>query len=126
MKIKLTESQFNRLIIVESKEIEFNFDSDTILGFAELIDLNLKGQNKFLGDKALTNKNILSKIYLIMSDVDEKNKMVDDLNNKGMVDSDKKLIGNIETIINNFNNHSKKTGLNKILDLKFVLNKILR
>ena len=33
MKIKLTESQFNRLIIVESKEIEFNFDSDTILGF---------------------------------------------------------------------------------------------
>ena len=51
MKIKITESQYNRLFLKEEKEINFNFDIDTILGFAKLIGLPLKGQNEFLANK---------------------------------------------------------------------------
>jgi hypothetical protein len=122
MKIRITESQYNRLFLNEEKEVSFNFDNDTILAFGKLIGLPMKGQNGFLADKALKNQDVLSKIYSIMSNVDEKNKMVDDLNNKGMKDSDKKLHDNIEKIVKNFNNHSKE----KQLKMDVVLNKILR
>jgi hypothetical protein len=126
MKIRITESQYNRLILNEEKEIQFNFDVDTILGFAKLIGLPLKGQNEFLANKALKNKDVLSKIYSIMTSVDQKNKMIDDLDNKGMMDSNKKLHDNIEKIVNNFNKHSTESGLTKPLNLDVVLNKILR
>jgi hypothetical protein len=122
MKIRITESQYNRLILKEEKEISFNFDNDTILAFGKLIGLPMKGQNDFLANKALNNQDILSNIYSIMSNVDEKNKMIDDLNNKGMEDSNKKLNDNIEKIVNNFNKYS--TG--KELKIDDVLNKILR
>lgn len=126
MKIRITESQYNRLLLNEEKDIQFSFDNDTILAFAKLIDLNLKGQNDFLANKALKNKDVLSKIYSIMTSVDQKNKMIDDLNNKGMMDSDNKLHDNIEKIVNNFNKHSTESGLSKPLNLGVVLNKILR
>lgn len=126
MKIRITESQYNRLLLNEEKDIQFNFDVDTILAFAKLIGLPLKGQNDFLANKALKNKDVLSKIYSIMTSVDQKNKMIDDLGNKGMVDSDEKLHDNIEKIVNNFNEHSTESGLSKPLNLDVVLNKILR
>ena len=122
MKIRITESQYNRLFLNEEKEISFNFDNDTILAFGKLIGLPMKGQNGFLADRALKNQEVLSKIYSIMTSVDEKNKMIDDLNNKGMKDSDKKLHDNIEKIVSNFNNHSTEKQLN----IDVVLNKILR
>ena len=122
MKIRITESQYNRLFLKEEKEINFNHDVDTILGFAKLIGLPLKGQNKFLADKAMDNKDVLSKIYTVMTDSDSKQKIIDDLENKGMVGADKKLHDNIETIVSNFNKHSK----DKQLNLDTVLNRILR
>ena len=122
MKIRITESQYNRLFLNEEKEVSFNFDNDTILAFGKLIGLPMKGQNGFLADRALKNQDVLSKIYSIMSNVDEKNKMIDDLDNKGMKDSDKKLHDNIEKIVNSFNNHSTE----KQLKIDVVLNKILR
>ena len=126
MKIRITESQYDRLLLNEEKDIHFNFDNDTILAFTKLIGLDLKGQNDFLANKALKNKDVLSKIYSIMSSVDVKNKMIDDLENKGMMDSDKKLHDNIEKIVNNFNQYSTESGLSKPLNLDVVLNKILR
>lgn len=122
MKIRITESQYSRLFLNEEKEVSFNFDNDTILAFGKLIGLPMKGQNGFLADRALKNQDVLSKIYSIMNSVDEKNKMIDDLENKGMKDSDKKLHDNIEKIVKNFNNHSTE----KQLKMDVVLNKILR
>lgn len=122
MKIRITESQYNRLLLIEEKDIQFNFDVDTILGFAKLIGLPLKGQNEFLANRALDNEAVLTKIYSIMTNVNKKNEIIDDLNNKGMVDADKKLHDNIEEIVSNFNKYSK----GKELKLDSVLNKILR
>ena len=122
MKIRITESQYNRLLLSEEKEVNFNFDVDTILGFAKLIGLSLKGQNEFLAKRALDNEAVLTKIYSIMTNVDKKNEIIDDLNNKGMVDADKKLHDNIETVVSNFNKYSK----GKELKMDSVLNKILR
>ena len=122
MKIRIPESQYNRQILNEEKEIQFNFDVDTILGFAKLIGLPLKGQNEFLANRALDNEAVLTKIYSIMNNVDKKNQIIDDLNNKGMVDADKKLHDNIETVVSNFNKYSK----GKEVKLDSVLNKILR
>jgi hypothetical protein len=126
MKIRITESQYNRLLLNEEKEIQFNYDVDTILGFAKLIDLPLKGQNEFLANKALKNKEVLSKIYSIMNSVDKKEEIIDDLINKGMKNPDKKIISNIEKIIYKFNDCSKDCGFDKTLDLTKVMNKFLR
>ena len=126
MKIKITESQYNRLLLNEEKEIQFNYDVDTILGFAKLINLPLKGQNEFLANKALKNKEVLSKIHTIMNSVDKKEEIIDDLINKGMKNPDKKIISNIEKIINKFNDCSKDCGFDKTLELTKVMNKFLR
>ena len=122
MKIIITESQYNRLFLKEEKEVQFKYDVDTILAFAKLIGLPLKGQNEFLANKALSNEDILSNIRSIMTNVDAKQNMIDDLENKGMNGAESKLHDNIETIINNFNRYSKKNQLN----VDSVLNKILR
>ena len=122
MKIIITESQYNRLFLNEEKEVQFKYDVDTILAFAKLIGLPLKGQNEFLANKALGNEDILSNIHSIMTNVEAKQNMIDDLENKGMNGAESKLHDNIETIINNFNKHSKKNQLN----VDSVLNKILR
>lgn len=126
MKIKITESQYNRLFLKEEKEINFNYDVDTILGFAKLIGLPLKGQNEFLANKALKNKEVLSKIYSLMNNVEKKEKIIDDLVNKGMKNPDKKIISNIDKIISKFNECSKDCGFDKALELTKVMNKILR
>ena len=126
MKIRITESQYNRLLLKEEKEINFNYDVDTVLGFAKLIDLHLKGQNEFLANKALKNKEVLSKIYSIMNNVEKKENMIDDLINKGMKNPDKKIISNIDKIISKFNECSKDCGFDKTLELTKVMNKILR
>lgn len=122
MKIIITESQYNRLFLKEEKEVQFNYDVDTILAFAKLIGLPLKGQNEFLANKALGNKDVLSNIYSIMTSAEAKQNIIDDLENKGMNGAESKLHDNIETIINNFNRYSKKNQLN----VDSVLNKILR
>lgn len=122
MKIIITESQYNRLFLNEEKEVQFNYDVDTILAFAKLIGLPLKGQNEFLADKAIDNKDVLSKIHGIMTSAESKQNMIDDLENKGMNGAESKLHDNIETIVSNFNKHSK----DKQLNLDTVLNRILR
>ena len=126
MKLIITESQYNRLFLKEEKEVNFNYDGDTILAFGKLIGLPYKGQNSFLADRAIKNKNVLSTIYNIMNSADSKQNMIDDLNNKGMTDADNKLHDNIETIVKNFNSIAKENGFDKSLNLNVVLNKILR
>ena len=122
MKIIITESQYNRLFLNEEKEVHFNYDVDTILAFAKLIGLPLKGQNEFLANKALGNKDVLSNIHSIMTSAEAKQNMINDLENKGMNGAESKLHDNIETIVSNFNKHSK----DKQLNLDTVLNRILR
>jgi len=126
MKLIITESQYNRIFLTEEKELNFNYDNDTILAFGKMIGLDFKGQNGFLADRALKNKNVLSTIYDIMNNAERKKNIIDDLNNKGMKNSDKKLHDNIEKIVNNFNTHAKENGFEKTLNLDIVLNKLLR
>ncbi len=126
MKLIITESQYNRLFLKEEKEIQFNYDSNTILAFGKLIGLVFKGQNNFLADRALKNKNVLSIIYNIMNSSESNQNIIDDLNNKGMLDADKRFHNNIEKIVNNFNTNAKEIGFDKQLNLDIVLNKILR
>ena len=126
MKVRITESQYKRLILKESKELEFSYDLDTILGFAKLIGLPLKNQNEFLADRSLKNPKILEKIYTILTNSEEEKKMAEDLVNKGMKGGNEKIIKNVETIINNFNKHANDNGLDKKLTLNKVMNQILR
>ena len=49
MKIKITESQYNRLLLNEEKEINFNYDVDTILGFAKFTNSpKIEGNNNLI------------------------------------------------------------------------------
>lgn len=126
MKLIITESQYNRLFLKENKELNFNFDVDTILGFTKLIGIPLKGQNEFLANKALENKKIVSKIYSILTDSEEETKMSEDLINKGMKNSNEKIVSNAEKIVKNFNEYSSKLGLKQRLTMNTLINNALK
>lgn len=126
MKLIITESQYNRLFLKENKELNFNFDVDTILGFTKLIGIPLKGQNEFLANKALENKKIVSKIYSILTDSEEETKMSEDLINKGMKNSNEKIVSNAEKIVKNFNEYSGKLGLEQRLTMNTLINNALK
>lgn len=126
MKLIITESQYNRLFLKENKELNFNFDVDTILGFTKLIGIPLKGQNEFLANKALENKKIVSKIYSILTDSEEETKMSEDLINKGMKNSNEKIVSNAEKIVKNFNEYSGKLGLKQRLTMNTLINNALK
>lgn len=126
MKLIITESQYNRLFLNENKDLNFNFDVDTILGFTKLIGIPLKGQNDFLANKALENKKIVSKIYSILTDSEEETKMSEDLINKGMKNSNKKIVYNAEKIVKNFNEYSSKLGLKQRLTMNTLINNVLK
>jgi hypothetical protein len=86
-KLKITKEQYDRLVLTEQKvrtnvyvdgiltedinnkaELLDEGLKDILLGVSMLIGLNLSGQNKDIGDKALNNANILKQIEATLED----------------------------------------------------------
>jgi hypothetical protein len=127
MKLIITESQYNRLFLKEEKESDnFSFDKETVMAFAKVIGLPLKGQNEFSANRAVNNKDTISMILSILKDANKREEMVKDLESKGLSNANDFIVKNSEKIITNFNKHAEEVGLDERLTLKLLLNNVLR
>jgi hypothetical protein len=125
MKLIITESQFNKLIL-EKDNNDFSFDKETVLAFAKIIGLTLKGQNEFSASRAIKNKNTISTILSVLKDPNKREEMVKDLETKGLSMANDVIVKNSEKIISNFNKHAEEVGIDDRLTLKMLLNNVLR
>jgi hypothetical protein len=127
MKLIITESQYNRLFLKEENESnDFSFDKETVIAFAKVIGLPLKGQNEFSANRAVNNKDTISMILSILKDANKREEMVKDLESKGLSNANDFIVKNSEKIIINFNKHAEEVGLKDKLTLNILLNNVLR
>jgi hypothetical protein len=133
-KLKITKEQYERILIheqkerlvVENKEVSFNHDKLTLMGFAKILGLNLTKQNKIDADKATNSTQVMSNIKSIISDPKKREELIEDLETKGMVEPHKKMVTNYQKIVSNFNQYAKALGMEDELTESGLLNNILR
>jgi hypothetical protein len=133
-KLKITKEQYERILIheqkermlVEDKEISFNHDKLTLMGFAKILGLSLTKQNKIDADKATNSTQVMSNIKTIISDPKKREELIQDLETKGMIEPHKKMITNYQKIVSNFNQYAKSLGMEDELTESGLLNNILR
>jgi hypothetical protein len=133
-KLKITKEQYQRILIheqkermlVEDKDVSFNHDKLTLMGFAKILGLNLTKQNKIDADKATNSIQVMSNIKTIISDPKKREELIQDLENKGMVEPHKKIVTNYQKIVSNFNQYAKALGMEDELTESGLLNNILR
>ena len=125
-KIKITQEQYNKLIITEQKRL-INNSSDLlsesinknselleegwkeiVLGVAMLMGLNLTGQNDLTAQKALSDANTINQIEATLENDSKIQELIDAMKEKGMADPSAMLAKNADKIVNNFNNLSDK------------------
>ena len=133
-KLKITKEQYERILIheqkermlVEDKEISFNHDKLTLMGFAKILGLSLTKQNKIDADKATNSTHVMSNIKTIISDPKKREELIQDLETKGLIEPHKKMITNYQKIVSNFNQYAKALGMEDELTESGLLNNILR
>jgi hypothetical protein len=133
-KLKITKEQYERILIheqkqrmlVEDKDVSFNHDKLTLMGFAKILGLSLTKQNKIDADKATNSTHVMSNIKTIISDPKKREELIQDLETKGMIEPHKKMITNYQKIVSNFNQYAKALGMEDELTESGLLNNILR
>lgn len=133
-KIKITKEQYEKILIREqserllneNSENSFNHNNEIIMGFAKILGLKLTKQNSLAANKAINNIKTLSDIKLNLLDADKREKLIQDLESKGMVDPTNKIIKNYQKIVNNFNKYASELKMEDKLKEEELLNHILR
>ena len=83
-KLKITKEQYQKILIheqkerllLEDKEISFNHDKLTLMGFAKILGINLTKQNKIDADKATNSAQVMSTIKTIISDPKKREELI--------------------------------------------------
>ncbi len=120
-KIKITQKQYNTIILNEQKRMitesndkpDYKNDNNVILAFYKLMGMSLSGMNEIDAEKALKQETTLSNIHGILSNKEKLSTMVDDLIKKYGNDKAKDdVLAKKHTIIKNFRETVKELGLN--------------
>jgi len=139
-KIKITEGQYERLILAEQNRI-INTSSDllsesvnknselleegwreVVLGVAMLMGLQLTGQNDIIAKKSLSDATIMNQIESTLEDEEKTQELVDLMKEKGMKDPSAMLAKNADEIVSNFNELSNKEKLGVKLSVVIAKN----
>lgn len=139
-KIKITQEQYNKLIITEQKRL-FNNPSDLlsesvnrnaelleegwkeiVLGVSMLMGLNLTGQNAAVAEKATHDANIMKQIEATLEDKTKTQELIDAMKEKGMKDPSVMLAKNADEIEDNYNELSDKEKMGIKLSVVAVNN----
>lgn len=139
-KIKITQEQYNKLIITEQKRL-FNNPSDLlsesvnrnaelleegwkeiVLGVSMLMGLNLTGQNAVGAEKATHDVNIMKQIEATLEDKTKTQELIDAMKEKGMKDPSVMLAKNADEIEDNYNELSDKEKMGIKLSVVAVNN----
>lgn len=116
MKLKITTSQYNTILINEqqarSNSNQLNESVDLVLmGFSKMIGVPLTGLNKTAGDKALEDKTIIIKIKDTIENKHKLKSLIDKLEEKGMENPSARLSKNPQNIIDKYNKIASDKGL---------------
>ena len=119
MKLKITTSQYNTILINEqqsrSNSNRLNESADLVLmGFSKMIGVPLTGLNKTDGDKALEDKSIITKIKDTIEDKHKLKSLIDRLDEKGMENPSARLSKEPQKIIDKYNKIASDKGLEMI------------
>lgn len=139
-KIKITQEQYNKLIITEQTRIINNQNSllsesvnknaelleegwkEIVLGVAMLMNLDLTGQNAVGAEKATRDVNIMKQIEATLEDKTKTQELIDAMKEKGMKDPSVMLAKNADEIEDNYNELSDKEKMGIKLSVVAVNN----
>ena len=105
-KIKITESQYNKILLheqAERKNILTEGPKEVMLGVAVLAGIKLTGQNEFLSQKALKDSSVLRDIKSTFEDEGRLKELVSKMEEKGMESPSLLLSKNAKLIVDKFN-----------------------
>lgn len=117
-KIKITQQQYNAILLNEQKRLlsedekpKYKNQNEVILAFSMLMGISLSGLNRTDAEKALKQESCLDKINAILSSKEKLSTMVDDLKTKGKVDAKDELLTKKHVILKNFREAVNELGL---------------
>lgn len=113
-KLKITQEQYNKIVLHEQVS-RLNLLTETtheaILGIAMLAGMKLTGTNDIMAKKALEDEKTLGIIKNTLEDDSKTKELVKKLEEKGMSDVNDFLSKHADSIIKNYNVHSKTNKL---------------
>jgi hypothetical protein len=113
-KLKITQEQYNKIVLHEQVS-RLNLLTETtheaILGIAMLAGMKLTGTNDIMAKKALEDEKTLGIIKNTLEDDSKTKELVKKLEEKGMSDVNNFLSKHADSIIKNYNVHSKTNKL---------------
>lgn len=110
-KIKITEQQYNKILLSEEKKRLNENNNNVLLVIASLAGIDLSGNNKLIADKSKQDPNILSKVKSTLENSDRLRELVNALEEKGLKNPEEFLANNSEKIRDNFNQISNDAKL---------------
>ena len=131
-RLKITNEQYNRIIlheqksriIMESEQKSLNHSNEVLLGIAKLMGLNIKGFNATIADSAVKKDDVMKSIKDSLEDSNKRQELIDDLIAKGLVKAN--MLYKADSIASNFNKFSKENNLGYNMDNFSLVNKILK
>ena len=91
-KIRITEQQYNKILLHEEKKRLNENTNNILLVIASLAGVNLSGNNVRIADKSKQDPNILSKVKSTLENEDKLEELIDMLEEKEFKDVIKELL----------------------------------
>jgi hypothetical protein len=104
--LKITQSQFDRILLYEERKRDILINEsakDLALTIALLSGIKLTGQNEYLVNKLIKNKENMTMVKNTIEDEHKVQDLVDALSEKGMKNPERSLAKNADKIVKNFN-----------------------
>lgn len=131
-KLKITNEQYNRLIlnehttrILNENESSLNTSNDILLGLAKIMDVNLTGFNLHKAENVIKDSKKMLELKKIIQNPEKRQELIDDLNTKGMINTNDKILYKYSDIADNFNKISKDNGFDYKIDANGFLDNLL-
>jgi hypothetical protein len=131
-KIRITNEQYSRLILKEhnsrilnESEQSLNTSNDILLGLAKIMDVNLSGFNLHKAENIIKDSKKMLELKKIIQNPEKRQGLIDDLNSKGMINPNDKVLYKSSDIADNFNKISKENGFEYKIDANGFLDNLL-
>jgi hypothetical protein len=132
-KLKITNEQYSRLILKEhnsrllnESEQSLNTSNDILLGLAKIMGVNLTGFNSHKAENIIKDSKKMLELKKIIQNPEKRQGLIDDLNTKGMINPNDKVLYKSSDIADNFNKISKENGFDYKIDANGLIDNLLK
>jgi hypothetical protein len=132
-KLKITNEQYSRLILKEhnsrllnESEQSLNTSNDILLGLAKIMGVSLTGFNSHKAENIIKDSKKMLELKKIIQNPEKRQGLIDDLNTKGMINPNDKVLYKSSDIADNFNKISKENGFDYKIDANGLIDNLLK